>query len=189
MNPLIKAHLQRHEEASSRLQESHLEDIARLGAAWVDTLKAGGKILFCGNGGSAADSQHLAAELVVRFRRERQGLAGLALTTDTSVLTAGGNDYGYDSIFARQVQALGREGDLLVGISTSGGSGNVVAAMTAAKEAGIRTMAWCGSKGGLIADMADLVFAAPSEETARIQECHLLVGHILCDLVDDEFAG
>ena len=181
--------MRRHQEVVSRLCDSFGEVISELGQAWTDTLRSGNKILFCGNGGSAADSQHLATELVVRFRLDRRSVPGLALTTDTSILTAAGNDYGFDSIFARQVSGLGQPGDLLVGISTSGASPNVVKAVEVAREGGLKAMAFCGEKRGPVADQADFVFAAPSSETARIQECHLLVGHILCDMVDEEFSG
>ena len=172
---LIEGHFQRHQEVVRQLQAEFGEVIAELGRAWVDTLRAGNKILFCGNGGSAADSQHLSTELVVRYRRERCAVPAIALTTDTSILTAAGNDYGFDAIFARQVKALGQTGDLLVGISTSGTSTNVIKAMDAARESGLRTMAFCGESRGLVAEGADYVFAAPSSETARIQECHLFV--------------
>lgn len=154
--------------------------------AMTVALQAGGKILWCGNGGSAADSQHLAAELVGRFRRERRGLASLALTTDTSILTSLANDYGYEAVFSRQVQALGTPGDLLVGISTSGNSCNVVAALEAARSRGLKTVALTGQGGGNMAALADYLFAVASRDTARIQEAHILVGHMLCDWVELE---
>ena len=151
-------------------------------------LASGNKILFCGNGGSAADSQHLAAELVGRFQKERRALASIALTTDTSILTAVGNDYGYDDVFARQVQALGRSGDILIGISTSGNSKNVVKAVEAARTVGMHTFGWTGEGGGKMAELCDLLFPVPSKVTARIQEMHILAGHILCELVEEEYA-
>ena len=151
-------------------------------------LASGNKILFCGNGGSAADSQHLAAELVGRFQKERRSLASIALTTDTSILTAVGNDYGYDEVFARQVDGLGRSGDILIGISTSGNSKNVVKAVESARNIGMHTFAFTGEGGGKMAELCDLTFAVPSKVTARIQEMHILAGHILCELVEEDYA-
>lgn len=162
-------------------QQSVLEAIAQSMAA---TLRIGGKILWCGNGGSAADCQHLAAEIVGRFRRERRGLASIALTTDTSILTAVANDYGYEMVFSRQVEALANSGDLLVGISTSGNSKNVVNALEAARARGVVTVAFTGSGGGKLATMADHLLAVASRDTARIQEAHILAGHMLCDWVE-----
>jgi D-sedoheptulose 7-phosphate isomerase len=162
-------------------QQPVLEAIAR---AMTATLRTGGKILWCGNGGSAGDSQHLAAELVGRYRRERRGMASVALTTDSSALTSIANDYGYEAVFSRQVEALGVEGDLLVGISTSGNSQNVVAALTAARRQGMATVAFTGAGGGRIAKLADHLFAVASKETARIQEAHILAGHMLCDWIE-----
>ncbi len=154
-------------------------------------LRAGGKICFFGNGGSAADAQHLATEFVVRYSRQRRALASIAFTTDTSALTAGGNDFGFESIFARQVEALCGPDDVVVGISTSGSSANVNAGLAAAGKIGALTVLFTGQPGGeaaRAADQVDLVLAAPSAVTARIQECHLLAGHILCDLVEEAFA-
>ena len=163
------------------LQAPVLEAIAK---AMTSALRAGGKILWCGNGGSAADSQHLAAELVGRFRRERRGLASIALTTDSSVLTSVANDYGFEAVFARQVEAIGNAGDVLVGISTSGNSRNVIAALEAARAQGLVTVAFTGEGGGRIAALADHVFAVASRDTARIQEAHILAGHMLCDWIE-----
>jgi D-sedoheptulose 7-phosphate isomerase len=162
-------------------QQPVLEAIAR---AMTATLRAGGKILWCGNGGSAGDSQHLAAELVGRFRRERRGLASLALTTDSSTLTSIANDYGYEVVFSRQVDALGVEGDLLVGISTSGNSRNVLCALEAARSRGMVTVAFTGAGGGRMAKLADHTFVVQSKDTARIQEVHILAGHMLCDWIE-----
>jgi D-sedoheptulose 7-phosphate isomerase len=162
-------------------QQPVLESIAR---AMTATMRAGGKILWCGNGGSAGDSQHLAAELVGRFRRERRGMASLALTTDSSSLTSIANDYGYEAVFSRQVEALGAAGDLLVGISTSGNSQNVVAALEAARRQGLVTVAFTGKGGGRMAKLVDYLFAVASKETARIQEAHILAGHMLCDWIE-----
>jgi D-sedoheptulose 7-phosphate isomerase len=162
-------------------QQPVLEAIAR---AMTATLRAGGKILWCGNGGSAGDSQHLAAELVGRFRRERRGMASVALTTDGSALTSIANDYGYEAVFSRQVEALGVKGDLLVGISTSGNSPNVVAALEAARIQGLATVAFTGAGGGRMANLADHLFAVASKDTARIQEAHILAGHMICDWIE-----
>lgn len=147
-------------------------------------LRNGGKVLICGNGGSAADSQHIAAEMVGRFRIERKGLAFLALTTDSSIMTAVGNDYGFETIFQRQVEALGNKGDVLIGLSTSGRSKNVLLAVKKAKELGMTVILLIGGGPSPMADAADVVISVPSKETPRIQEGHNLVGHILCDLVE-----
>ncbi len=147
-------------------------------------LRAGGKLLFCGNGGSAADAQHWAGELVSRFYYDRPGLPAIALTTDSSILTAIGNDYGYDYTFARQVEALGQAGDVLVAISTSGNSPNVLRAADAARQRGMRVIGFTGQGGGLLAPMTDLCFRVPSGETPRIQEGHEFIGHLLCALIE-----
>jgi D-sedoheptulose 7-phosphate isomerase len=147
-------------------------------------IECGGRIFWMGNGGSAADSQHLAAELVGRFERERPGLAAIALTSDTAVLTSVANDYGFESVFARQVEALCRRGDVLVGLSTSGNSANVVRAMECAARLGVYRIGLTGRGGGRLRQCCDLWIGAPSESTARIQEAHMLIGHILCDLVE-----
>lgn len=164
-----------------RQQETVLELLA---SRIVESLRAGGQVLWCGNGGSAADCQHLAAEFVGRFRRERRGLASIALTTDTSVLTAIGNDYGFDEVFCRQVQALCAPGDVVVGISTSGNSRNVCAALNEAKGIGAFTACFTGGDGGEMAGIADVALKVASKDTARIQEAHILAGHILCDWVE-----
>jgi len=158
-----------------------LEEIA---IAMATTLHRGGKILWCGNGGSAADSQHLAAELVGRFRKERRGLPSIALTTDTSILTSIANDYGYEAVFSRQIEALGISGDLLVGISTSGNSRNVAAALEVARSQNLVTVAFTGANSGRIGSLADHVFSVDSCDTARIQEAHILAGHMLCDWIE-----
>lgn len=151
--------------------------------AWA-AIAGGGRVLWMGNGGSAADSQHLAAELVGRFERDRRGLPSLALTTDSSVLTSVANDYGFEAVFARQVEALCRPGDLLVGLSTSGNSANVVAAMERAAGLGAVRVAMTGAGGGRLRDHCELLLAVPARNTARIQEAHIVIGHILCDLVE-----
>ena len=149
----------------------------------------GGKVLLFGNGGSAADAQHLAAEFVGRFVLERNALPAIALTTDSSILTAVGNDYGFDQVFARQIQALGRPRDVAIGISTSGNSPNVVKAVSVAAERGLRTIGLAGRDGGLLAKAAEIAITVPSTNTARIQECHIAVGHVLCELVEDALFG
>ena len=156
-------------------------DVAR---AMARCLAGGGKILFCGNGGSAADSQHLAAEFVNRFKLERPPLQGIALTTDTSILTAIGNDYGFDQVFEKQVQALCREGDILVGISTSGGSPNVLRALKEAKRRGLTTVGLCGQHGGEMQPFCDFLLGVPAADTPLIQEVHIAAGHMLCHIVD-----
>ena len=158
--------------------------LAELGSHMVECLAGGGKIMWMGNGGSAADSQHIAAEFVGRFTRERQGLASIALTTDTSILTAVGNDYGYDKIFARQVDALCKPEDIVVGISTSGNSVNVIEALRLAKERRALTVALTGCDGGTMRHEAEHCLIVPSRVTARIQEAHILIGHLLCDWVE-----
>ena len=163
------------------------EQVARGVVAMTECLRAGGKVMACGNGGSAADAQHFSAELIGRFERERQELAAIALTTDTSILTAVGNDYSYDEIFSKQVRGLGKKGDILIGISTSGNSKNVMKAIEAAKKIGIKIIALTGNGGGKIAsllDADDIHLCAPSTRTARIQETHLVLLHAICDGVD-----
>lgn len=161
-----------------------LEQIEMLAQLIVQALGESKKIIFMGNGGSAADAQHLAAEFVSRFNYDRPGLAALALTTDTSALTAIGNDYGYEMLFSRQVQALGVEGDILIGISTSGTSKNIISAFSEAKKKGIVTVGFCGEPIGLFDEMCDHVFRAPAATTPKIQEIHIIVGHIVCGLVE-----
>jgi phosphoheptose isomerase len=153
-------------------------------AAIVDALARGGKLLLFGNGGSAADAQHVAAELVGRFQRERAALAAIALTTDTSVLTSIGNDYSYDLVFVRQIEALGRPGDVAFGISASGGSANVVAALAAARAGGLQTIALTGKDGGAVGRAAAIHVNVPSDVTARVQEVHRTLLHVMCDLVE-----
>jgi len=166
-----------------------VDDISALAERVLTTFDGGGKVMFCGNGGSAADAQHLAAEYVVRFAKERGPLAALALTTDSSVLTAGANDFGFDTVFERQVRALGREGDLLILHSTSGESENLLRAADAARELGIGTAALLAKGGGRLRDRVDLALVVPTDTTARAQELHLGIGHIVCRLVDTEVAG
>ncbi|ADE39915.1 D-sedoheptulose-7-phosphate isomerase [Candidatus Puniceispirillum marinum] len=152
----------------------------------ADTLAQGGKLMLCGNGGSAGDAQHIAAEFVATLdhRRPRGGLAALALTTDTSFITAYANDFGFEGIFQRQVEALGREGDVLLGISTSGNSANVAAAMDSARGSGIKTIGFTGEGGGKLAPLSDMLFAVPSRKTMHIQEAHIALGHVLTMAVE-----
>lgn len=158
--------------------------IAEFAGRLTNVLQAGGKLLICGNGGSAADAQHFAAELVGRFERERRGLPAIALTTDTSNLTAIGNDYGFERVFSRQVEALANPDDLLVGISTSGNSENVLLAIETAKAIGCTTCGLTGRDGGSIAGVVDLNINIPVQRTARVQEAHLTILHILCELIE-----
>ena len=180
---LISGHLSEHLATVQALQ-SFTPLIQDLADRIIECLKAGRKVLFFGNGGSAADAQHLAAEFVVRFRKNRRALPSIALTTDTSILTACGNDFGFEEVYARQLEALAQPGDIAIGISTSGDSRNVIRGLEAAKQAGCLTIAFTAQGGGKCAELADITFKAPSPVTARAQECHLLVGHILCDLVE-----
>jgi D-sedoheptulose 7-phosphate isomerase len=152
----------------------------------VDALKRGNKLLFAGNGGSAADAQHWAGELVSRFNFDRPGLAGIALTTDTSIITAIGNDYGYDYVFARQVEALGRKGDVLFAISTSGNSKNIVRAIHAARDSGIGVIGFTGQTGGAMAELCDICLNMPTTETPKVQEGHEFLGHLICGLIERE---
>ncbi len=187
MKRIIEQRLLEHLEVLQKLKISDLPQKLEKCAACVEKALSGGhKVLFCGNGGSAADSQHLAAEFVGRFQKERKGLPAIALTVDTSILTAVANDYGYDTVFARQVQALGERGDVLVGISTSGNSKNVLLAIEEAKKKGITCIGMTAEGGGKMADACDICLAVPVRVTARAQEMHILMGHILCELVDHE---
>ncbi len=151
------------------------------------SLKNGGKLLLMGNGGSAGDAQHIAAELVGRYKKERQSVPALALTVDTSALTAIGNDYGFEEIFSRQIEGLGRKGDVVLAISTSGLSENVTRGVQQARVMGIHTIGLLGKEGGTLKDIVDLALVVPSQETARIQEAHITIGHIICEILDDEF--
>lgn len=186
---LIQKTIAEHVVTVAAFEDSCAEVIREMAALCVKALGAGNKVCFFGNGGSAADAQHFAAELVVRFTRNRKGLPSLAFTTDSSVLTACANDFGFEFVFARQVEALCLHGDVVVGISTSGNSPNVVRGLEIAQASGITTFAFTGAGGGRCAEVADHLLAVPSEVTARVQECHLIAGHLLCDLVEVAFAG
>ena len=163
------------------------EEIALVARCSLETLNGGGKLIFCGNGGSAADAQHLAAEYVVRFARARRPLPALALTTDTSVLTAAGNDFGFETIFARQVEALARPGDLLILHSASGESANLLAAADQARSMGVGTVALLAKGGGHLKGRVDVALVIPTDVTARAQEIHLAIGHLVCEVVDRAF--
>lgn len=175
--------LQRHNDTFSQLPALQ-SDVETLADQIAETLTAGGKILFMGNGGSAADSQHLAAEFVIRYKAERRALPALALTVDTSILTAHSNDYSFDTVFTRQIEALCQPRDLVIGLSTSGNSKNVIHAMEAAQAIGATCWAWTGASGGKLKSIADNILCAPSDETARIQEVHIFIGHWLCEEMD-----
>lgn len=181
---LIQEHIQRSIEAKQKLagapQVALLQQVAEL---CITALRQGNKLLFAGNGGSAADAQHIAAELVGRYRQERPALPAIALTTDTSALTAIGNDYGYDRVFSRQLEALARPGDVFIGISTSGNSLNILAAADKAHELGVKVVGLTG-KAGALAEHADVLLSVDAAETATIQECHIMLGHILCALIE-----
>ena len=187
MQNIIQKRFEEHLEVTNAVMQSDiLAQVERVATAIKAALANGKKVLFCGNGGSAADSQHLAAEFVGRFQKERQGLPAIALTVDTSILTAVGNDYGFDKVFVRQVEALGNEGDVLVGISTSGTSPNVLAAVELAKAKGMYCVGMTAANGAKLAELCDECIAIPAKVTARAQEMHILIGHILCELVDGE---
>lgn len=188
----IRSHFQASIDTKQAAAESLPESIATAAALMVDALRAGGKILSCGNGGSAGDAQHFSAELLNRFEMERPGLAAMALTTDSSTLTSIANDYNFGDVFAKQVRALGRADDVLLAISTSGNSPNVVRAIEAAHDEQMRVVALTGRNGGKIADRlgnGDVEIRVPAENTARIQETHLLAIHCLCDLIDQTLFG
>lgn len=174
-----------HAEAAEAFFETGAGVVERIAAAFIAALRAGRTLLFFGNGGSAADAQHLAAEFVNRFVVDRPGLPALALTTDTSVLTSIGNDQDFARVFSRQVEALGRPGDVAVGISTSGRSANVLEGLRAARARGLVTVGFCGGQEGPLGAICDHLVRVPSRTTARIQEVHILIGHVLCELVDE----
>jgi D-sedoheptulose 7-phosphate isomerase len=184
---LIANSLNEHLATFNSVRESLMNELRACGEILIETFKAGKKVLICGNGGSAADAQHIAAEFVGRYETERRSLPAVALTTDTSALTAIGNDYGFERIFARQVESLANEGDCLVAISTSGNSPNVIAAVMEARRKGCRVLGLTGAGGKKLAALSDASVLAPSSRTARIQEVHLAVIHIWCEMVDTAF--
>ena len=187
----VKAEIDRAAENLAQMSaDAELQaTVGTVALACVQALRNGGKVLFCGNGGSAADAQHLAGEFISRFNYDRAPLAGIALTTDTSILTAIGNDYGYEKVFERQVLGLGRPGDVLIGISTSGTSPNVIRAFEVARDRGLRIVFFGGGDGGKLAPLADVSFIAPAADTSRIQECQLAAYHAFLFLVEDTLFG
>ena len=187
MIELIEKELLAHHKAFERVWEELRFHIYTASVICIEALKSQKKILLCGNGGSAADAQHIAAELVGRFKKERRALPAIALTTDTSALTAISNDYGYEQVFARQVEALAQKGDVLIAISTSGESENVLQAVEVARAKECKVVGLLGRDGGRIKDLCDAAIVVPVQETARIQEMHILIGHILCALIDESF--
>lgn len=189
MNSHISQCIDQHIKVVEETREVLTDKISEFANILLDRIKNEGTIFWCGNGGSAADSQHLAAELIGRFKRERKAISSIALTTDTSALTAIGNDYSYSEIFKRQVEGLVRRGDVLIGVSTSGNSENVLQAIRAAKRRRAITVGLLGRDGGRLKTECDHCLIVPSDDTARIQECHIMVGHIICDLIEREIAS
>ena len=181
---LLQSSLREHLDAIQALLQTRLGEIERSGEMICAALGQGHKVLLCGNGGSAADAQHIAAELVGRYERHRRAWPSIALTTDTSALTALSNDFGYEEVFARQVQALGSESDVLIALSTSGTSVNVIKAAESARKLGCRTIALTGGSGEPLASLCDITVSVPSERTSRIQEAHITIGHLWCEMVD-----
>lgn len=181
---VLQEYREQSEQVRSAFWQDSGEQVVEVARTLALTLVRGGKILLCGNGGSAADAQHLAAEFVSRFEMERPPLPALALTTDSSVLTAIGNDHGFEQVFSKQVKALARKGDVLMGISTSGNSANVLQALQVAREVGVGTVGLLGRDGGEMRSLCDYVLCVPAERTAWIQEVHIMLGHMLCRLVD-----
>ena len=186
---IISASLGEHSSVVRQTSELIHDEIEKCGHLIAETVQNGNKVLICGNGGSAADAQHIAAELAGRFEKERSAFPGIALTTDTSALTAISNDYGFERVFARQVEALAREGDLLIAISTSGTSPNIIAAVMEARRRGCRVIGMTGASWKKLAALSDLCIMVPSERTARIQELHITIAHIWCEMIDDSVTG
>jgi D-sedoheptulose 7-phosphate isomerase len=188
---LIESEIKESIDVKSQVLKHCLPDISQAIQQLLTTISNGGKILLCGNGGSAADAQHLAAELVIRLNssNDRPAIAALSLTTDTSILTAGANDYGFDYVFSRQIEALGKREDTLIALSTSGNSANVIEAVNMAHEKGLYTIGLLGGEGGKLKMLVDLALIIPSHNTARIQESHNLIGHILCAILEKELFG
>ena len=184
LDAYFESQFDEHEAIVRATREALRAPFARLVAVCSSALSGGGKIMLFGNGGSAADAQHLAAELVVRYNADRRAIAALALTTDSSTLTAGANDFGYETIFARQIEALGKPGDVAIGITTSGNSENVIRALQTAKSSGLVAAALSGRDGGKLTGLAEPLLIVPSESTARIQEMHITLGHMLCDALE-----
>lgn len=187
MKNTILKELNAHKETIEKVIDSLQDDIELACKLVVDTIKAGNKVLLFGNGGSAADAQHIAAEFSGRYKTERRALPAIALTTDTSALTAIGNDYGFDRVFDRQIEAIANKDDLLIGISTSGNSENVLRGFQIGEKIGCKSIGLTGKDGGKFSGKCDLNIVIPSNDTARIQEMHILIGHIICQVIDDNF--
>jgi D-sedoheptulose 7-phosphate isomerase len=186
MQDRIKADLRESIDVKNKVLSKIIPQVEQAAQAMIEALRAGNKILFFGNGGSAADAQHLAAELIGRFLKDRKSMPAIALSTDTSILTSLSNDYGFEIVFSRQIEGLARSGDIAFGISTSGNSRNVLLGLEKARELGCQTIALLGCDGGRIADAADISIIVPSTSTPRIQESHITIGHILCHLIEEE---
>ena len=173
-------------QVKEEILRNQVDSILQIAVLMIDCLKKDGKVIVFGNGGSASDSQHIAAELVGRFKKDRSALAGIALTTNTAIITSLANDYGYDVVFSRQVEALGKKNDVVLGISTSGKAKNVALGIKQAKKMGIKTVALSGGDGGDIVKLADVSLVVPSKITARIQEAHITIAHIICEMIEQE---
>lgn len=189
MNLIIQEEFNNHIHTSKKAMENLIDDIEIAAKLCIETLKGGGKIILFGNGGSAADAQHIAAELVSRYKTERQGLPAIALTTDTSILTAIGNDYGYEKVFSRQIEALAKPGDIVIGISTGGTSKNVINGLTKANQEKCISIGLSGRDGGDFNNLCRVNLVVPSDDTPRIQEMHIFIGHTICHLLDQEFTN
>lgn len=187
MKQVISRELHSHLETINKVIETMEDKLEEAATLVLKILKAGNKILLCGNGGSSADAQHIAAELTGRYKSDRPGLPAIAITTDTSALTSISNDYGYDRVFDRQIEALANKGDLIIGISTSGNSQNIINALKVGRELGCNTLGLTGKGGGEMNQICDINLIVPSNDTPRIQEMHILFGHIICQVVDDGF--
>lgn len=188
MQFLIKEEFSKHIETSEATLKKLSPEIERAADHCINSLKNNGKLLICGNGGSAADAQHIAAELVSRYKTERKGLGAIALTTDSSILTAIGNDYGFERIFSRQIEALANPGDIVIGISTGGTSNNVVRALKEAKKKKCTTIGFSGRTGGHFNEICDINLVVPADDTPRIQEMHIFIGHTICHIVEMAFS-
>ena len=185
---VVRQSFEEHQSVMAAVQKENSAAVSQAASAIAISLKSGGKLLICGNGGSAADSQHFAAELVGRYKKERKALPAISLTTDTSALTAIGNDYGFERVFTRQVEALGKKGDILVALSTSGNSPNILAAIEAAKKLGMQVIGMAGQGGGKMKSLCDTCICIPSSNTPRIQEAHITIIHVICAIVENEFS-
>jgi D-sedoheptulose 7-phosphate isomerase len=185
----IKAELEESVWVKQRVIDEQVFVLEEILQILLQALRAGNKVILFGNGGSAADSQHIAAELISKFRRDRSALPAIALTTDTSILTSIANDFSFDYVFSRQIEGLGEQGDVALGISTSGNSQNVINALRIAKEMGMTAIGFTGSDGGILRNHVDICFCVPSQSTPRIQEVHIAVAHTLCELIEQEFFG